>query len=515
LIVTDPALEAKILRLHHTEGWGAHTIARQIGVHHSVVNRVLAQAGLPRAVRAPRPTMLDPFVPFVLETLEQYPTLSAERLFHMVAARGYPGSSSSTFRARIAELRPRPLPEAYLRVSTLPGEQAQVDWAHFGHVEIGRARRPLMAFVMVLSHSRAIFLRFYLNAGTANFVRGHVDAFAHWGSVPRVCLYDNLKSAVLERTADAIRFNPVLLDLASHYRFEPRPVAPRRGNEKGRVERAIRYVRSSFFAARTWTDVADLNAQALAWCIGPAAERRCPGQPERTVGAVFEDERAVLLDLPDTPFESEEVVEVRVGKQPYLRFDLNDYSVPHSAVRRGVTVRARLDTVRVLADGELVAEHARLWDKGETAEDEAHVKALVAAKGAAREHRGQDRLRRAVPSSGAFLERAAARGEPLKGLVRELGELLDLYRAGELEAAVAEALERDVVHAHAVRQALERRRAARRDPPPTPLRLTNPKLAEVTVRAAPLVAYDTIGDDDDDDDDDNDNDDQSSTELSS
>ena len=144
------------------------------------------------------------------------------------------------FRHLVACHRPRPKAEAYLRLRSLPGEQAQVDWGHFGHLEIGRARRPLMAFVMVLSHSRQIFLRFFLDARMENFLRGHVAAFTAWRGVPRVLLYDNLKSAVLERRGDAIRFHPTLLGFAGQYRYEPRPVAVARGNEKGRVERAIR-----------------------------------------------------------------------------------------------------------------------------------------------------------------------------------------------------------------------------------------------------------------------------------
>src|ERR1700712_4777809 len=118
---------------------------------------------------------------------------------------------------------------------------------------------------------------------------------------PEGHLYDNLRSAVLERHGEAIRFNPALLDFAAHYRYEPRPVAVARGNEKGRVERAIRFVRDAFFAARTFTDLDDLNAQANGWCRGSAADRRCPDQPERTVREVFDAERPRLLGLPDAP----------------------------------------------------------------------------------------------------------------------------------------------------------------------------------------------------------------------
>ncbi len=223
--------EAQILRLHHVEKWRVGTIARQLGLHHATVDRVLSQAGLPKTERPHRAALIDPFVPFITETLTQYPTLTASRLYAMVRERGYRGGPDH-FRHLVAHYRPRPQPEAYLRLKTLPGEQAQVDWAHFGKLTIGQAQRPLMAFVMVLSWSRQIFLRFYPDARMANFLRGHGAAFSAWQGLARVLLYDNLKSAVLERQGQAIRFHPTLLEFAAHYRFEPRPVAVARGNEK-------------------------------------------------------------------------------------------------------------------------------------------------------------------------------------------------------------------------------------------------------------------------------------------
>ncbi|QXP84903.1 IS21 family transposase [Methylococcus sp. Mc7] len=340
-------LEAQILRYHHVEHWRIGTIATQLGVHRTTVQRVLAQAGLPARVAQPRASAVDPYVPFIRETLEKFPTLTASRLHAMVRERGYPGGADH-FRHLIALHRPRPKAEAYLRLRTLPGEQAQVDWGHFGYLTLGRARRPLMAFVMVLSYSRCLFLRFFLDARMENFLRGHVAAFQAFNGVARVLLYDNLKSAVLERQGEAIRFHPTLLALAGHYRFEPRPVAVARGNEKGRVERAIRYVRDHFFAARTFADLADLNAQASAWCRGSAAERRWPEDRSRKVGEVFAEEQPRLIGLPDNPFPTEERTEVKAGKTPYIRFDLNDYSIPHTHVRRLLTVMADPERVRVL-----------------------------------------------------------------------------------------------------------------------------------------------------------------------
>jgi len=162
-LAIPPELEAKILRYFHVEKWKVGTIARQLGVHHGTVDRVLSQAGLPKVERPHRPSRIDPYLPFVLKTLEQYPRLTASRLYAMVRERGYSGGEDH-FRHLIAHHRPRPQPEAYLRLRTLPGEQGQTDWGHFGKLTIGKAERTLMAFVMVLSFSRQPFLRFFLDA---------------------------------------------------------------------------------------------------------------------------------------------------------------------------------------------------------------------------------------------------------------------------------------------------------------------------------------------------------------
>jgi transposase len=493
--------EARILRLHHVEKWRVGTIARQLGLHHATVDRVLSQAGMPKVDRVRRPSLVDAFLPFIVETLKQYPTLTASRLYAMVHERGYEGGPDH-FRHLVVHYRPRPEPEAYHRLKTLPGEQSQVDWAHFGQVSIGQAQRPLMAFVMVLSWSRQIFVRFYLDARMANFLRGHVAAFEAWQGLPRVLLYDNLKSAVLERQGDAIRFHPTLLDLASHYRFEPRPVAPARGNEKGRVERAIRYIRESFFAGRQWADVDDLNAQAEAWCQGLSADRPCPEAPSIRVREAFGQERPKLLALPDNPYPTTEQVEVKVGKTPYVRFDLNDYSVPHTHVCKSLMVSATPEQVRILDGIDVVAQHTRSYDKGGQIEDPSHIAELTARKRWARYHRGQERLARAAPSSPALLSQAAERGDNLGSITAALLRLLDHYGAGELDAAIQEALQRQVPHPNAVRLTLERRREQRHQPPPLAVSLPDqPQVRNLVVQPHALKDYDPPPQETDDDDD--------------
>lgn len=486
-----PQIEAEILRLYHAEKWRIGTIAGQLGVHHGVVRRVLAQDGAPLTNRS-RPTHLDPYLPLIIATWKQYPKLPASRLYEMCYQRGYRGSPHH-FRHSVAPYRPRPTAEAYLRITTLPGEQAQVDWGHFGKLTIGRAQRPLLAFVMVLSYSRSIFLRFYLGQQGENFLRGHEAAFNVWGGVVRIVLYDNLKSAVLERRGDAIRFNPLLLAFARHYRFAPRPVAVARGNEKGRVERAIQYVRRAFFMARRFKDVADLNRQAQAWCDGPAGQRRWVEDDRLTVSEAFEKERALLLPLPPTPFPTDERRELTVGKTPYVRFDHNDYSVPHELVRQTVVVVASLDTVRIMHRSTVVAEHDRSFDRRRQIEDPEHIEQLVEHKRRAKAHRGLDRLAAAAPASRALLTCLAQRGANLGTATARLLRLLDEFGSARLEQAIREALEKDIPHHHAVRQILERRRRAEGRSPALPVQLPDdPRVRELTIRPHTLEGYDEL-----------------------
>jgi transposase len=491
--------EQEILRLHHAEGWLVGTIARQLGVHHDTVARVLAQAGLDSGKRFSRKSKADPYIPFIEETLKKYPDLRASRLFGMAKERGYPGGPDH-FRHIVSRYRPRPTAEAYLSLKTLPGEQAQVDWGHFGKVVVGKATRPLMAFFMVLSWSRRIFLRFFLGQAMGCFLRGHVDAFSAFGGVPRVILTDNLKSVVLERRGDAIRFHPRYLELAAFYRFEPRPVAVARGNEKGRVERMIQYARHGFFAARTWGDVADLNRQSQDWCETEAAQRLCPGDRSLTVAQAFEKERPLLLPIPDPPFPAEERVEVSVRKQPYVTFDRNQYSVPHDRVRRTLVVLANEDTVRVLDGATEVAHHPRSYDRSARIENPKHIEALVAWKREARESRGMDRLHRACPISEKLLVAVAERGGNVGSATSRLLYLLEAYGPADLEACIRRALAAGASHVAAVEQCLDQLRQDRKQPPPLPLTLP-PGVQDVVVKPHSLDEYDPKETHDDDDND--------------
>ncbi len=208
----SPETRAQIRRYFYSEHWKVGTIASELGVHPDAV-RTAIEAERFKNVRPLRASLVDPYIGFIRQTLEQHPRLRATRIYQMIRDRGYSGSIEQ-LRRTVSGLRPVSR-EPFLKLQVFPGEQAQVDWAHFGHVMVGRAKRTLSCFVMTLSHSRALYLEFFFDQTMENFLRGHVHAFEAWRGQPRVILYDNLT-----------RSAPLALDLSRHPEAQAIDVRP-------------------------------------------------------------------------------------------------------------------------------------------------------------------------------------------------------------------------------------------------------------------------------------------------
>jgi transposase len=488
---------ARIRHLFYAEHWKVGTIARELVLHPDTVRNAIETDRF-NNTKILRPRATEPYVGFIREILEKHPRLRATRIFQMIQDRGYTGSVVQLRRV-IFDLRPNDK-EAFLRLRTFPGEQGQVDWASFGKVLVGRALRWLSCFVITLSYSRALFFEFFFDQKMENFLRGHVHAFEDWSGLPRILLYDNLRSAVVERRGDAIHFNPRLLDLCAHYHFSARPCQVRAGNQKGRVERVIGYIRESFFAARPFTTLEDLNRQALAWRDQVAHRRPWPEDDRQTVEETFQKEKPRLLPLPAHRFETDLVIPVQSGKTIYIRFDLNDYSIPPDANRRPLTLVASESIVRILDGVKEIARHRRSYDRHQLVLDPAHQEALLEEKRKAIGSTPGTRLAQAVPASEALLDAAFARGESAGRQTTELLVLLDLYGATELRAAVREALEHKTPRASSVAFILSKRRrsSGRKVPPPVDLFL-RPELEDLSVTPHDLETYDDLANDDDTD----------------
>src|SRR5438876_1219569 len=486
----SPETRAAIRRYFYAEHWKIGTIARELNVHPDAVRNAIESERF-KSMQPLRASVVDPYMEFLRDTLERHPRLRATCLYAMALDRGYTGSIVQLRRA-VGRLRPQ-IREPFLKLHTFPGEQGQVDWAHFGYVMVGRAKRALSCLVMTLSYSRALYLEFFFDQTMENFLRGHVHAFEAWSGQPQILLYDNLRSAVLERRGDQIHFHPRLLDLCSHYHFAPRPCQVRAGNQKGRVERAVLYVRESFWAGRTFTTLEELNRQALLWRDQVAHQRPWPDDDSRTVEQVFTEEQPRLLPLPTHPFETDLVLPIHAGKTIYVRFDLNDYSIPPEAIRRPLTLVASDARVRILDGSEEIAQHRRSYDRHQLVLDPDHQQALLEEKRKAFGSTPGGRLSQAVPESEALLDAAFARGESAGSQTAQLLKLLDTYGAAELRSAVREALERNTPRASSVAFILSRRQRSQQHTAPIPVDLSrHPELQSLDVTPHDLESYDEL-----------------------
>lgn len=354
--------------------------------------------------------------------------------------------------------------------------------------------RRLSAFLLTLSFSRALYVEFFFDQSLANFLRGHVRAFEHFGGVVRQVVTDNLRSVVLERRGHQIRFHPRYLELAGHYCFEPRPCHVRRAHEKGHVERHVRFLRDSFFAACNFTTLATLNESVRRWMEEVAAARPWPDDGARTVAEVFAaDERSRLLALPLHPLDTSDRRPVHSAKTLWVRFDRNDYSIPPGAVGKELVLVATDTEVRLFDGAVQIACHRRSFDQGERLTDPAHQAALLAQKRGAAAHAADSPLRLAVPEVEAFLDAAFPRYRSAALLSVPLTRLLGLYGAEALRSAVAEALRRGTPTLASVEYLLERHRRDAQRRPPLPVDLANrPELAALHVQPHSLSDYDQL-----------------------
>lgn len=433
---------AEIRRLFFAEHWKRGTIAAQLGVHFDTVCRVLGPHGPRPGTPRPEARVLESYLGWVDETLQRYPRLRATRLYDMLRERGYTGSLT-TLRRYVRDHRPVPRSEVFVRVETLPAEQAQVDWAHVGSMAVPGGRRALWAFVLVLAHSRAMWAELVLDLDIHSLRRSLVRAALHFGGSPRQWLFDNAKTVVLERSGSAVRFHPLLLDLAARMHVQPALCAVRRPQDKGKVERAIRYLKDRFFPARVFHSLEHGNAQLRTFFDTVAHQRPHPRWPDRLVADVLEDERKMLLALPQELPSTELCTPVAVDKTATVQLDTNRYSVPAAYAQKTLTLVADDVSVRLLDGPTVVAHHERCWGRHQRIEDQAHRASILDSKPRARPAKGRDRLCAEVPQIAPLLERWVDEGRNVGSMIARTLHLLDTYGAAVMRTAVDVLLERE------------------------------------------------------------------------
>jgi transposase len=373
----DYELFCKIRHLKERDGLCPAQIAQELALDARTVAKWIACERFCQRKPTVRESKLDPFKADITRLLERYP-YSAAQLLQRLREQGFDGGYTIV-KDYVRKVRPAKT-KAYLTLSFAPGDCAQVDWGCYGSVNVGGTCRRLSFFVMVLCYSRMLYVEFTLSQTLEHFLACHQNAFEFFGAVPGRVMLDNLKSAVLKRIVGrAPVFNPKYLDFARHYGFDITACNVGRGNEKGRVENAVGYVKKNLLAGLDIADFASLAPAARLW-TDTVANVRIHGETRKKPFELFENERAFLSALPANRFDVAAVSQARASSQFRIRFDGNRYSVPAEHAGAALTLKAYPDRLCIYRENNLVARHQRSYDRGCDFEDPDHPKALLAQR---------------------------------------------------------------------------------------------------------------------------------------
>jgi transposase len=360
------------------QGLSIQDISALTGCDPKTIRKYLDNPQTPRyGPRPPRPSLLDPYKPYLQERMAAG-VWNAVVLLGELKARGYPGQYT-TVRDYLQPLRTQARVVAVRRFETPPGHQAQVDWGDLGDLtEADATRHKLNAFVLTLGYSRAMFADIACDQRLPTFLRMHEAAFADLGGVPTEILYDNTKT-VVQKTLTAgvdgrgeVRLNPTFADFAAYWGFTPRLCRPYRPQTKGKVENGIGYVRKNFLCGREAADLDDLRVQMRVWTAS-VANVRVHGTTHRVVRDAWEQEKPALLPSVNRrayPL----VVEMarRVTRDAFVSYQSNRYSVPWQEAGKEVLVREVGAVIEVVRDGKTLAAHPRCSGRHQTVTVSAH-----------------------------------------------------------------------------------------------------------------------------------------------
>jgi len=469
-------IQGQIRRLYMVEGWRPATIARQLGVHRATVRKVLHRSGekVPYGHPKKRPKMIDGYAETLKTILDKYPDLAASILFKLIRKRGCRGISDGHFRRIVADYRSPKSKKAYLSIETHPAEEAQADWAHFGSIQTGNGKRNIYAFLVTLSYSRKIFLRFFHSMSMALFLQGFVEAFRAFNGVTRRMVIDNCKTGVLEHIDSIVRFHPDFLALAAHYNFEPIAARVRTPTDKGKIERTVRYVRTNFGFEMQNKSLEELNRAAREWCHEEALIRPCPGYRQIKVEDAFIREQELLIKLPAEEFICMERRECTVPKQIFMRFDRNFYSVPREIVGQPVTIFATENRVSVQHRGKEVCSHARSWDTGVKVENPEHLSKLREENKRAKKGSMLSTLTSIFPAMKSFITNDAIAGVNIGSMVANIAQLRSSVGDDTLGKAIRKAAEHQRYLFSDIKREIDIIQLEKKEAPPSPGMLVLP-----------------------------------------
>jgi transposase len=456
------------------------------------VKRLIARRKVETEIKMPvKKSILDPYKEQVRDLLRKDAKITATAIMNQLRVSGYCGGMSilKTFvqyeRGRF--LRPR---EAFLRLEFAAGEVAQVDWGEFGDV-FGNGVK-VHCFAMVLAFSRYIYIEFTRSEKFEEFIRCHEKAFKFFSGVPKECWYDNLTSAVSDRMGQLIRFNSRFMAYMGHHGVRPHACNVASGNEKGRVEDLIKYIRMNFWPGRVFRDFEDLTMQASV-CRNQVANSREHRSTRRVVKLLFEsEEKSKLMALNPIPYDTDEVFSRNVSSDFHVQYETNRYSVPWTLVGIVVTVRVNNQMIKIYYNEKYITSHSRSYLKNRVFTNEGHRAGLLERKpGATRDVWQVSYVRELGPEMAEYVELIRQGPRSLKHELKRLVALVTVYGRDVVLDACRECMSSGVVGVDAIELYIKRRSPRAEKSKPEPIQFTNERLNRV-VPAVDLRRYNAL-----------------------
>ena len=455
------------IRQYREEGLKAGQIADKMAMDSRTVSKWLEKDAYQLRLPCHRASKLDPYKDTIVSMLERHP-FTAMQVYQKINEQGFEGSYSIV-KEYIRKVRPKQR-KPFLKLAFAPGECAQVDWGSYNSIGVGNTRRRLSFFVMVLCHSRMMYVEFTVSQTMEHFLGCHQHALEYFGRVPVKIMVDNLKSAVLRRvTGQAPVFNPKYLDFSSHYGFRIVPCGVGKGNEKGIVENAVGYVKKNFLAGSEIDDFKLINPAARHW-LDTVANVRIHGETRKKPRDMLQEELACLSDLSAVPYDIATITQVRASKQFRVTLDTNRYSVPAEYAGARLTMKTYPDRLCMYHEGILVARHTRSYDRHQDIENPDHPKVLLQQRRKARDQKILMRFLQLSSCAERYYQGMVERKLNFMHHVRQIVGLSEIYGEEQVARAMDDALVFSAFSCEYIANLLEQRKHIQQ--PPGALHLT-------------------------------------------
>jgi len=461
-------------------------IAAELKLSRPTVQKWVHRPAYERRTSPQRPSKLDAFKGQIVGLLERHP-YTAQQILQQLKTQGYVGGYS-ILKEFIQLVRPVRKP-AFLMLEFAAGECAQVDWGSFGTVTVGSIRRRLSFFVMVLCYSRLMYVEFTLSEGMEQFLSCHRRALEFFGCVTQKVMIDNLKVGVLEHLPGMEpRFNPRYLDFAAHYGFTPVACQVKKGNEKGRVENGVGYVKKNLLNGLDIPSFSAINPVARQW-MDTVANVRIHGETRCKPLERFVQEKPLLKSLPAMAYDCAVVRSTGANGCCRVIFDANRYTVPHLYASQALTLKIYPDQLFFYHHEKLIATHLRCYDRRQDIHNPDHIKELLAQR-----HRAcAQTVLQAFLSLGAQAELYARKLQEKRlnapHHIRKIVALSQIYGPDKVVRALQDALTFEAYGCEYIANLLEQRE--RHAVVPSPLHLTRRQdLLDLELPPADLNLYD-------------------------